>query len=889
MDAKDNGEIWDVGERSGLAPIQDSLEYLVSVPIDPIKDEYGEHFDLYYFVHTPEVRTLKAVLFCAGGPGQIVRPFDRSKTYVDFLAKNGYNVVFFHLRGTGFSQLPPVTKYDDFMKREYAIRDMEAIRRHFLEETLGGKNVKWEAVIGWSFGTVLAHMYAYEFGSRLEKLVLISPLSRHRFSESKVAFEEYYCRMLEIYHETLKKIYCSKHEALENEFGDMAHDEVSLVLNRLFDAKDGILKRTEEIFGNMQVVVDSYSKLSEGKFPDHIKYSRDFYQSLRDLRFLGSNSIDDTGGTYEKQRLIAKNLRDEVLGRTDQRPRRQNPEANPSTDNDSRCQGSQRAYYSFGVRDGINWTFLDEYYRTGDVKAAVRSMGGRGGSGLERVPGVSGWLNKIEAGSLSGVEAWDPKRLPHNIPTLIVNGGADPVTAGGQAERYFHPYPPGARTLISFPGIGHNISLGSWNGRRLQQFRASPPPLNGAIHLPQTTIPGGEVREVAGVAKGWRLDPNLKISVRPPEDLKQIVKIRGCGILRGSTASIDQAKTGSIVALVENISNEATRIDDRTWELETGLFTGTVRFEGCEPFSKGEVRLIYGRLIHGQIKNTVQYQIKAKNGLQKGLKLVGYSLKPPSSVELWIQNSSSAKIDETPGDWTIKSRSLERTFRVNLPEIQPGETRSVTWGVDGLTVSVNEALKVEQQDESLSKVIACLQPENQQSGRLAFAVWNQHETQQCRVGQSKWSVKTAAFSVTVLLDPFALEPGAVTTVEGDALGMEWAKCLDFKPESFPQAPLQLVAYNIESENELSLLLRNPTGQPVTGEPCDWIYVIPASNAHLVDLNQALNVLLFSFLVLQPEHFHDRKRNQVLDHILAKFENVGLQVGVKPESAKTSAM
>ena len=46
------------------------------------------------------------VLFCSGGPGQIVRPASLETTYADFLVDNGYNVVHFHLRGCGFSQIP---------------------------------------------------------------------------------------------------------------------------------------------------------------------------------------------------------------------------------------------------------------------------------------------------------------------------------------------------------------------------------------------------------------------------------------------------------------------------------------------------------------------------------------------------------------------------------------------------------------------------------------------------------------------------------------------------------------------------------------------------------------------------------------------------------------
>ena len=176
---------------------------------------------------------------------------------------------------------------------------------------------------------------------------------------------------------------------------------------------------------------------------------------------------------------------------------------------------------------------------------------------------------------------------------------------------------------------------------------------------------------------------------------------------------------------------------------------------------------------------------------------------------LWIRNNSDKMINQDSGDWTIKSRNFERTFRVNLPEIQPRETKSVVWGVDGFKVSINEALQVEPRDVSLSNVVACLQPQSRHSKRLSFTVWNRDKNQTQRVDRSRWSVKTAAFSVSVVLDRIELEPGAVATVEGDATGMEWAKCLDFKPDKNQESPLELICYNIKSENEVSLLLRKP--------------------------------------------------------------------------------
>jgi pimeloyl-ACP methyl ester carboxylesterase len=879
MNLNTHSRIWDSSERSGLAPIQDSLEYLIDVPLQPKPGENEERFGLYYFVHTPVgPPTFKSVLFCAGGPGQIVRTFDRSKTYADYLSKNGYNVVFFHLRGTGFSQIPPSIKDDRFLRCQYAIHDMEAIRCHFHEQVLGGKNVKWEAVIGWSFGTVLAQLYAHSIKDSVKRLVLISPLSRHRFKESATtAFEEYYYEMLRIYRETLGEIYTSKKETLQNEFGDMTPGEIIGILDQLFEKEDGVLQKTEEAFGSIQSVVDSYTKLADSKFPDGKKYSRTFYQSLRDLRFCGSNSIDETGGMYEKQRLIGKILRDELLGRNTQDHVRRD-QGRDLIENMGRSQNSNRAYYSFGVRDGINWAFLKEYTKAKNFDNAVRAIGGRTQLNPEETQALNASLEKIVLDTDETVEAWDPRKYWHEVPTLILNGGADPVTAGGQAERYYHSEPIGSTTLIVFPGIGHNISLGGTEIEGSQEFEVKPPLLNGAIHIVPPEIPPGEVREVTGTAKGWCIDETLRIELVPPQNLREIINIHGCGI---HGPRYDPEKSGYVVALIENKGDADVTIDDSDWKLETKLFWGTVRFSDPDPIPKGKIRLVYGSLVYGERNKKAEYYVRPKKNLEEGLKLVGYILKPPASVELWIRNDNDKAKDQTTGDWTIENETFRRTFKVNLPEIKPQQTKSVVWGIDGFSVSVNDALMVERPDELPSTLVACLQPQGDRR-RLSFTVWNQDKEKSQRVGQSKWSVRSAAFSVTVDLDSFELAPGAVTTVEGDVRGMEWVKCLDFKPANYPEPPLQLVSYNIKSENQVSMLLRNTSTRSITGTHRDWIYVIPTSNANLVDLNQALNALIFSFLVLEPEHFYNRKENEILDRVLQKFERANLRVTIEPQ-------
>ena len=54
---------------------------------------------------------------------------------------------------------------------------------------------------------------------------------------------------------------------------------------------------------------------------------------------------------------------------------------------------------------------------------------------------------------------WNPEDFAHGITTLILKGGADPITAGCQAENVFTKGLTGERVLIDFPGVGHFMQL----------------------------------------------------------------------------------------------------------------------------------------------------------------------------------------------------------------------------------------------------------------------------------------------------------------------------------------------------------------------------------------------------------------------------------------------
>jgi hypothetical protein len=98
---------WSPLEQLGL-PAEENVR-LRYVSYNPERPDTGEKFALYYFTLGPFKKNKPSVLFIAGGPGIV--PTDKTlssptvKSFIDSL-KNEYNIVYFHLRGSGYSQFP---------------------------------------------------------------------------------------------------------------------------------------------------------------------------------------------------------------------------------------------------------------------------------------------------------------------------------------------------------------------------------------------------------------------------------------------------------------------------------------------------------------------------------------------------------------------------------------------------------------------------------------------------------------------------------------------------------------------------------------------------------------------------------------------------------------
>ena len=259
---------WNTDERAGLGNTAGYIQKLISAPLTRKNPQAGE-FDLYYFMPdfannpTAFEKLDKTLLFCLGGPGRVLKPHDN--IWFRELSLYGYKIVYFHLRGSGFSQFPGSDDKDEYIITDYAADDIEKIREDVFENN---PEKPWDAVIGYSYGAVLAQQYTKKYPAAVNKLVLIGPISLDKFKPetAEQAYDEYEREVKEIRVSIINKIYDLEIFSKELKISDKNKGDIK---KKLFDDPEGIFDKIEKNFGSEQTVIDNYDILSRKLYWDN--------------------------------------------------------------------------------------------------------------------------------------------------------------------------------------------------------------------------------------------------------------------------------------------------------------------------------------------------------------------------------------------------------------------------------------------------------------------------------------------------------------------------------------------------------------------------------------------------------------------------------------------
>lgn len=120
------------------------------------------NFDLYYR-SVGERGTQPPVVLLHGGPGMSSQTFKKS---FDFLAENGYEVIYYDQRGSGNSQIRPEL---DHYTIDQLVSELETLRRDVIQ-------AERIILVGHSAGGALAQRYALEYPNHIEKMILVAAL-----------------------------------------------------------------------------------------------------------------------------------------------------------------------------------------------------------------------------------------------------------------------------------------------------------------------------------------------------------------------------------------------------------------------------------------------------------------------------------------------------------------------------------------------------------------------------------------------------------------------------------------------------------------------------------------------------------------------------------------
>lgn len=485
----------------------------------------GEKFYLYYFTRGPrdneEIQApVKTILFCAGGPGQVFWPSELSWLHE---LEEEYRVVYFHLRGAGFSQFPESNTYDMYLRTKYAVYDIEMIYESLKEEDPAFE--KWDAIVGFSYGTVLAQQYTAENPDKVAKLVLASPLSRHAFKKAidhperkefinDLAVE--HGRLLEDVFSTNtfveREVYTNSFKHFFSRFFDLAEGpgyNRDQVISDITTQLDAIVVAQDGAFLSTNALIDFYSDLKTinvqgeakeeqlSKLQKLMRYDRQFFVDLHALRshgwgevkahktvaaravriaaqimMWGGKNIDVKEKFKERFKEVFRTESDDLCTlMADQKwreARRIEADAEKygiwckegcvcATSNANGTKdfaGSRRVFYNMIIHDGLDPGFLDSWtpnFQIGVVDLLKKRMW------WDHDP----FLRMVGFVSNEPLQIWDPGEVKyqHDVPTLVLRGKSDPVTAGGQANYIFQEALRGPKYLIEFEGIGHDLDL----------------------------------------------------------------------------------------------------------------------------------------------------------------------------------------------------------------------------------------------------------------------------------------------------------------------------------------------------------------------------------------------------------------------------------------------
>jgi len=847
--------------------ISNYLEKIISVPLNHDNRSEG-YFDLFYYLNLPRewpTAEKKTVLFVTGGPGRINKPGVDDNTLAMFLTKNQYQIVNFHLRGAGHSQVPASNDFDKFLRTRYAVDDIEQIRRDLKRQNLLRPDGKWDAIIAWSYGTVLAQQYAHKHSDKVEKLVLLGPISRHGFallpdSDAGKAFDALNQEDHNIQRESLNQML----RLLQPEFQNVNEDPekkklLEGILEQVFGgpSQEGILPKTEDLFDNVQYVSNHYCEIVDILKARELAFSKSFFETLAKIRMQSRFSIGATD--------IGRAVFDELS----QRGNVPEPKSSDACLQPAEFQDILRDLYVIDAYDGIDTRFLKNWLGGGkkDFRAALRGSVG--------TSGANPYIGKVGvADDVAEIRPWNPADHRHDVPTLILKGGADPVSVGGAAEQFFSKGITGPRTLINFPGVGHQFTL-----------RADPKPnWNGTVRLDPTEIAPKQLGQIIGTVVGTKLDERYRLTLEPSNTTREDgnLVVMGFGLLRDELIDSNKASK-NITAIFKNVGNKLVDPGRSDWIINHALFTATARFD-LPPVNSGDTVQARGTIVSGKRRRQVVLKASLPDGNNNGLEVPCYKILPDKNmIQFWYVNTGEERTDlEDPRTWTISDESSEQSFRVDKYTDPVKKGVLFTNGhIPNMTLDPDDPITPAGESDRKSKFHdICIPREQPDPLTREIILWNKDPESSWKLGTSTWLVKNDLYTLSITInaengsDEVPSNGFKKVTGNIDGVILTEKRPRIMTPEELKDT-LDWQAINVLENNQIAVILEKKKETKISDALKDWPYQDPNMQktnhpcGGLQHEDMVRDCLIYSFLVMDKEHFRDTGLSGPIKNVLRK--------------------
>ena len=227
--------------------------------------------------------------------------------------KDKYNVFYFDPRGAGLSDIDLTKSFDRFLRADFIVDDIEQIRRRELGDG------EWDAIYGYSYGTVIAQKYAFKFPNNVKRLILEAPI--HRRNETEEARRDMVLEnLVNIYRNIrfedpnapcnaraedivngeekqfpkLKKTNIDVEERkvkvlvdifCDDDFSFLNNSQIQTIKERLKKEYDAL----EDEYGSLNLITLNYDRLEKDtRFTGTFPYPKEFFVALRKLQSLGA-------------------------------------------------------------------------------------------------------------------------------------------------------------------------------------------------------------------------------------------------------------------------------------------------------------------------------------------------------------------------------------------------------------------------------------------------------------------------------------------------------------------------------------------------------------------------------------------------------------------------